>query len=68
MPLLRRLGVRTQSEIEYERYALKLLRGDFTGSKPKGRKAVKKALESVRPRSLGRQGRVRRGRRKRGAC
>jgi hypothetical protein len=29
LPLLRRLGVRTQSEIETERYALKYLRGDF---------------------------------------
>ena len=29
VPLLRRLGVRTASEIESERYALKLLRGDF---------------------------------------
>ena len=27
--LWRRLGVRTQSEIEFERYALKALRGDF---------------------------------------
>lgn len=29
LPLFRRLGFRTQSEIDYERYALKLLRGDF---------------------------------------
>lgn len=29
VPLFRRLGVRTQSEIELERYALKALRGDF---------------------------------------
>lgn len=29
VPLLRRLGVRTRSEIEQERYALKTLRGDF---------------------------------------
>lgn len=28
-PLLRRLGLRTQYEIELERYALKFLRGDF---------------------------------------
>ena len=33
LPLLRRLGVRTQYEIERERYALKALRGDdLTGS------------------------------------
>ncbi len=29
VPLFRRLGIRTQSEIEMERYALKALRGDF---------------------------------------
>ncbi|HEY3198552.1 MAG TPA: DUF2892 domain-containing protein [Nitrospirales bacterium] len=29
VPLLRRLGVRTEREIDYERYALKALRGDF---------------------------------------
>lgn len=29
LPLMRRLGLRTQSEIEFERYALKALRGDF---------------------------------------
>lgn len=31
VPLLRRLGKRTQSEIERERYALKAMRGDFRG-------------------------------------
>jgi len=29
LPLFRRAGFRTQSEIDYERYALKALRGDF---------------------------------------
>lgn len=29
LPIFRRLGVRTQPEIDYERYALKSLRGDF---------------------------------------
>lgn len=29
LPVMRRLGVRTQSEIEMERYTLKALRGDF---------------------------------------
>lgn len=29
LPIFRRYGVRTQSEIDYERYALKALRGDF---------------------------------------
>jgi hypothetical protein len=30
LPLFRRLGVRTQDEIDRERYGLKALRGDFT--------------------------------------
>jgi hypothetical protein len=35
LPILRRLGFRTQYEIEQERYALKALRGDFaTASEP----------------------------------
>ena len=29
LPLLRKLGVRTRAEIEREKYALKILRGDF---------------------------------------
>ena len=29
VPVFRRLGVRTQTEIDEERYALKALRGDF---------------------------------------
>jgi hypothetical protein len=29
LPIFRRLGIRTASEIDYERYALKALRGDF---------------------------------------
>ena len=31
LPLYRRLGFRTRDEIDWERYALKALRGDFTG-------------------------------------
>ena len=31
LPLFRRLGVRTRSEIERERFVLKFLRGDFEG-------------------------------------
>lgn len=31
IPVFRRLGVRTQQEIDRERYALKALRGDFAG-------------------------------------
>lgn len=33
LPLLRRLGIRTQYEIERERYALKALRGDNVASR-----------------------------------
>ncbi|AMV40220.1 DUF2892 domain-containing protein [Planctomyces sp. SH-PL62] len=51
MPVFRRLGVRTATEIEEERYALKALRGDFRGvgdgdgRDPTG---VGKALQAVR--------------------
>jgi hypothetical protein len=31
IPLFRRMGLRTQNEIERERYALKAIRGDFDG-------------------------------------
>ncbi len=34
IPLLRRLGVRTRREIDHEKYALKALRGDFSGVAP----------------------------------
>ena len=39
VPVLRRLGVRTRLEIEQERYALKVLRGDFDNiaHEPKGK-------------------------------
>jgi hypothetical protein len=37
VPVMRRLGVRTQSEIERERYALKALRGDFRNFSLNGR-------------------------------
>jgi hypothetical protein len=51
VPLFRRLGVRTQSEIERERYALKAIRGDFSGVVPttSGRDAapVEQGLEAV---------------------
>lgn len=49
VPLLRRLGIRTATEIEQERYALKVLRGDFS-SEPKGDAAerAERVLEAVR--------------------
>lgn len=37
VPLFRRLGIRTRSEIDAERYALKALRGDFQGVDTSGR-------------------------------
>jgi hypothetical protein len=37
LPLFRRLGVRTRSEIERERFALKFLRGDFDDVRKSGR-------------------------------
>lgn len=39
MPVLRRLGFRTTSEIEQERYTLKALRGDFAEVEHAGDKA-----------------------------
>lgn len=36
LPVFRRYGFRTQTEIDYERYALKSLRGDFRGLPAKG--------------------------------
>jgi hypothetical protein len=49
IPILRRLGFRTQVEIEEERYALKLLRGDFDGVQPDGsRGGIEHVLDVVR--------------------
>jgi hypothetical protein len=51
MPVFRRLGVRTATEIEEERYALKALRGDFRGvSYEDGHDvaSVGKAIQAVR--------------------
>ncbi len=50
VPLLRRLGVRTASEIEAERYALKSLRGDFRhiGAGGNGRRRTRAALDATR--------------------
>jgi hypothetical protein len=50
--VLRRRGVRTRREIEEERYALKALRGDFSGLPPDAPHnrvtRVDTALEAVR--------------------
>ncbi|MHB8897526.1 MAG: hypothetical protein ACYC6Y_02125 [Thermoguttaceae bacterium] len=51
LPILRRLGFRTEAEIQRERYALKALRGDFLGVKTPTREAgqtnVSAALQGV---------------------
>lgn len=51
LPVLRRLGFRTASEIHEERYALKALRGDFSGmpgSNSSARARARGALEAAR--------------------
>ncbi|HYC78523.1 MAG TPA: hypothetical protein VEI02_12925 [Planctomycetota bacterium] len=47
LPLLRRLGVRTQQEIDRERYALKALRGDFEGASRRGGARAAAALDAT---------------------
>lgn len=49
VPLLRRMGFRTRREIEQERYALKLLRGDLDDVLPARRSQdLDRVLEAVR--------------------
>jgi hypothetical protein len=52
LPIFRRLGVRTQTEIDEERYALKALRGDFRDvhapSEGDGEIEVRDALRAAR--------------------
>ena len=51
VPILRELGVRTASEIDYERYALKAVRGDFRDVAGKQRRTsagAHEALEAAR--------------------
>ena len=50
LPIFRRLGFRTQSEIEEERYALKALRGDFArfNEEFRGRKSPGDAMKAAR--------------------
>ncbi len=47
VPIFRRLGVRTASEISRERYALKVLRGDFRGTPPPKGSAQDKARQAL---------------------
>jgi hypothetical protein len=49
VPALRRLGFRTQREIDDERTALKALRGDFAGLDPSGQRTdARRAWEAAR--------------------
>lgn len=48
VPLFRRLGVRTQREIDEERYALKVLRGDFKSVEGNGSPSAQDVLHAVR--------------------
>lgn len=49
LPVFRRAGIRTQSEIEEERYALKALRGDVVEAHPSpGSSQAAKVLSAVR--------------------
>ena len=43
LPLFRRIGVRTQDEIDRERYGLKAIRGDFMALPPAGSAAAERA-------------------------
>jgi hypothetical protein len=51
VPIFRRQGVRTASEIEQERYALKFLRGDFGNPPTDGstRRRARRALDAMAP-------------------
>ena len=48
LPVFRRLGVRTASEIDYERYALKALRGDFTEVNKQWQGGQRNAAQALR--------------------
>ncbi|MEY4940856.1 MAG: hypothetical protein RIQ93_2591 [Verrucomicrobiota bacterium] len=53
VPLFRRMGVRTRSEIDQEKYALKALRGDFRGLRQAGQPPrVEDALRAVEASTL----------------
>lgn len=47
VPILRRMGVRTEREINRERYALKALRGDFRDVRSSDSTAPTRALEAA---------------------
>jgi Protein of unknown function (DUF2892) len=51
LPVFRRMGIRTAGEIDYERYALKAIRGDFSDLKlqkrDRGHKLAERALRAA---------------------
>jgi hypothetical protein len=47
LPVFRRLGFRTASEIDYERYALKALRGDFADVPPERSRGPQKVADKA---------------------
>jgi hypothetical protein len=49
VPLLRRFGVRTQQEIDAEKYALRLLRGDFEQDENPAERALRVFDPELRP-------------------
>ena len=49
IPLLRRLGIRTRREIDAEKYALRLLRGDFDQSDVPVQRAMRALEPELRP-------------------
>ena len=49
VPLLRRFGVRTQQEIDAEKYALRLLRGDFENAPDATQRALRALEPELRP-------------------
>jgi len=67
VPLFRRLGFRTQNEIESERYALKALRGDFTDLRGNGNRGGSSQMGEVL-RAVGRRRSAHRSRRVRSAA
>jgi len=50
LPVFRRMGIRTASEIDYERYALKVLRGDFEHlqREPQGQTDAQELVETMK--------------------
>src|SRR5687767_4434127 len=49
IPVFRRLGVRTQREIDAEKYALRLLRGDFEHAENSAQRALRVFEPELRP-------------------